>query len=180
MYDVVIIGGGIVGLATALQLKEQRPNLRLVLLEKESALAIHQTGHNSGVIHSGLYYKPGSLKATNCIEGYKMLIDFAEKEGVKYDLCGKIVVATKKNQLPILDSLFERGAQNGLMGFKKLDQVGLKEHEPHVRGLAGLSSHKIGSRPLLESIIFHAGSMKRDRSKPISAKKGSCAIHSQG
>ena len=137
MYDVVVIGGGIVGLATALQLKEKRPNLRLVLLEKENAVAIHQTGHNSGVIHSGLYYKPGSLKATNCIEGYKMLLDFAEKEGVKYDLCGKIVVATKKNQIPILDGLFERGAENGLMGFKKLSAEGLKEHEPHVRGVAG-------------------------------------------
>ncbi|TAH15711.1 MAG: L-2-hydroxyglutarate oxidase [Runella slithyformis] len=137
MYDVVIIGGGIVGLATALKLKEQRPSLRLVLLEKESQLAAHQTGHNSGVIHSGLYYKPGSLKATNCIEGYKMLIDFANQEGIKYDLCGKVVVATKKDQLPILNDLFERGAQNGLTGFQKLDQSGLKEREPHVRGVAG-------------------------------------------
>jgi (S)-2-hydroxyglutarate dehydrogenase len=137
MYDVVIIGGGIVGLATALKIKEQRPHLRVVLLEKESTVAVHQTGHNSGVIHSGLYYKPGSLKAINCIEGYKMLVDFAEKEGIKYELCGKIVVATQKDQLPILDGLFERGAQNGLHGFKKLDAAGLKEYEPHVQGLAG-------------------------------------------
>ena len=137
MYDVVIIGGGIVGLATALKIKEQRPQLRLVLLEKEAAVALHQTGHNSGVIHSGLYYKPGSLKAKNCLEGYQMLLDFAQQEGIKYDLCGKIVVATQKEQLPILDDLFERGAQNGLKGFKKLDAAGLREHEPHVAGLAG-------------------------------------------
>jgi len=87
MYDITIIGGGIVGLATALRIKEQKPSLKVLLLEKENEVAKHQTGHNSGVIHSGLYYKPGSLKATNCIRGYRMLIDFCDKEGVAYDLC---------------------------------------------------------------------------------------------
>lgn len=137
IYDIIVVGGGIVGLATALKIKEKNPNIRLLLLEKEKEVALHQTGHNSGVIHSGLYYKPGSLKATNCISGYKMLIDFAQKEGINYDLCGKIVVATRPEQIPILEDLYERGVQNGLTGFKMLDKEGLKEHEPHVNGIKG-------------------------------------------
>ena len=100
MYDVIVIGGGIVGLATVLRLKEQKPSIKILLLEKENAVAKHQTGHNSGVIHSGLYYKPGSLKATNCIRGYDMLLEFCTKEDVPYDLCGKIVVATNTDQIP--------------------------------------------------------------------------------
>ena len=137
IYDVVVIGGGIVGLATALKLKEQSPRLKLLVIDKEREVAAHQTGHNSGVIHSGLYYKPGSLKATNCIRGYKMLVDFAEKEGIPYDLCGKIVVATRPEQVPILEGLYERGAQNGLTGFKMLDLAGMREYEPHVQGIKG-------------------------------------------
>ena len=138
MIDVVVIGGGIVGLATALQLKQQRPALKVVLLEKESAVAQHQTGHNSGVIHSGLYYKPGSLKATNCIQGYRMLIDFCDAEGIPYDLCGKIVVATKQEELPQLETLYQRGLQNGLGGLRKLTVSEMREIEPHVNGVAGM------------------------------------------
>jgi L-2-hydroxyglutarate oxidase len=137
MYDIIVIGGGIVGLATALKIKEQKPQLNLLLLEKENQLAEHQTGHNSGVIHSGLYYKPNSLKAINCINGYKMLIDFCEKQEIKYDLCGKLVVATRPEQISILDGLFERGKQNGLDGFKMLNPEQMKEYEPHVAGLKG-------------------------------------------
>ncbi len=137
IYDVTVIGGGIVGLATALRIKEQNPSLKLLIIEKEDVVAKHQTGHNSGVIHSGLYYKPGSLKATNCIKGYDMLLDFCEKEEIKYDLCGKIVVATKPEQISILDGLFERGMQNGLNGFKMLNAEQIKEYEPHVKGLKG-------------------------------------------
>lgn len=137
IYDVTVIGGGIVGLATALRIKEQNPSLKLLIIEKEDVVAKHQTGHNSGVIHSGLYYKPGSLKATNCIRGYQMLLDFCEKEEIKYDLCGKIVVATRPEQISILDGLFERGKQNGLDGFKMLSAEQLKEYEPHVKGLKG-------------------------------------------
>jgi L-2-hydroxyglutarate oxidase len=138
MTDVVIIGGGIVGLATALQLKQQRPALSVVLLEKEFAVAQHQTGHNSGVIHSGLYYKPGSLKATNCIEGYKMLLAFCEAEAIPYDLCGKIVVATKQEEIPQLETLYQRGLQNGLGGLKKLSVAEMRDIEPHVSGVAGM------------------------------------------
>jgi (S)-2-hydroxyglutarate dehydrogenase len=138
MYDIVIVGGGIVGLATALRLKEQRPSLKLLILEKEDQVAEHQTGHNSGVIHSGLYYKPGSLKATNCIRGYRMLLDFCDKEGIPYDLCGKIVVATKLEELPILDGLYERGLQNGLTDIRKISAGEVREIEPYVSSLEGI------------------------------------------
>ena len=138
MTDVIIIGGGIVGLATALQLKQQRLGLSVVLIEKEPAVARHQTGHNSGVIHSGLYYKPGSLKATNCIRGYRMLLDFCDAENIPYDLCGKIVVATKPEEVSQLDMLHERGQQNGLGGLRMMSLSELREIEPHVNGVAGM------------------------------------------
>ena len=138
MYDVIIIGGGIVGLATALRLTEQKPSLKVIVLEKEDDVARHQTGHNSGVIHSGLYYKPGSLKAQNCIRGYQMLLDFCNREEIKYDLCGKIVVATRKEQVPILHGLFERGLQNGLTENRKIGFEEMRELEPNVAGLEGI------------------------------------------
>lgn len=137
-YDVVVIGGGIVGLATALQLKKSKPSLRLVLIEKESEVAKHQTGNNSGVIHSGLYYKPGSLKATNCIKGYHLLIEFCQANDIPFELCGKIVVATEEHERPLLQNLFVRGQQNGLQNLKKLSAAELKEYEPHVAGLEGI------------------------------------------
>lgn len=137
-YDVIVIGGGIVGLATALQLINSHPQIKLLLLEKEDQLAKHQTGHNSGVIHSGIYYKPGSLKARNCIEGYGMLIDFCRMNGIKFELCGKIIVATTPEELPLLENLFTRGNQNGLSGLRKIGKEELKEFEPHVNGLAGI------------------------------------------
>ena len=161
MQDVVVIGGGIVGLATALKIKQQRPSLKVTVLEKENEVAKHQTGHNSGVIHSGLYYKPGSLKATNCIKGYKMLIDFANEEGIKYDLCGKIVVATKKNQIPILNSLYERGAENGLLGFKKLNLEQMREIEPHVTGVAGFFVPQTGIIDYKEVCVKYAEKLQQ-------------------
>lgn len=137
-HDIVVVGGGIVGLATALQLKTSNSTLRVLLLEKEDRVAAHQTGNNSGVIHSGLYYKPGSLKATNCIRGYHLLIDFCKQHGVPFDLCGKIVVATSAEEIPLLNNLFERGKQNGLQNMRKLSAGELKEYEPHVAGLEGI------------------------------------------
>lgn len=136
--DITIIGGGIVGLATALQIQKANPNLKIIVLEKESSLARHQTGNNSGVIHSGLYYKPGSLKATNCIRGYNLLLDFCRSNEIPFDLCGKIVVATEQHELPLLENLYKRGQQNGLTNLKKLQAQELKEYEPHVAGLAGI------------------------------------------
>jgi len=137
-YDITIIGGGIVGLATALKLKELNPNLNIALLEKESSLSQHQTGNNSGVIHSGIYYKPGSLKALNCIKGYKMLLDLCDKESIKYEICGKLIVATSKKELPGLHDLFERAQLNGLKKVKKLQGEHIKEYEPNVAGIEAL------------------------------------------
>ncbi len=138
VYDITIIGGGIVGLATALQLKTINPHLSILLLEKENELAKHQTGNNSGVIHSGLYYKPGSLKATNCIHGYHLLIDFCRQHEIAFDLCGKIVIASDEKELPLLETLFTRGQQNGLQNLKKLAKEELLDYEPHVAGIAGI------------------------------------------
>lgn len=143
-YDVIIIGGGAVGLATALQLTNQNPSLKVILLEKESVVANHQTGNNSNVIHSGVYYKPGSLKATNCIRGYTLLIDFCKRHNVPYNLCGKVIVATDETELPFLNTILERGLQNGLQNLKKLTQTELKEYEPHVAGIAGVHVPQTG------------------------------------
>jgi (S)-2-hydroxyglutarate dehydrogenase len=137
-YDVIIIGGGIVGLATAYRIKEARPEFKVALLEKEAGLAKHQTGNNSGVIHSGIYYKPGSLKAQNCINGYKQLLDFCNQEGIPYELCGKIIVATHNEEIPRLDNLYQRGLQNGLLEIKKINETELKQYEPYVNGIAGI------------------------------------------
>ncbi len=136
-HDVIIVGGGIVGLATAYKLLLSDPLLKLLVIEKEKEVAQHQTGNNSGVIHSGLYYKPGSLKAINCIHGYQLLIDFCREQEVPFDLCGKVVVATEEKELPLLHNLFARGEQNGLRGFVMLKAEQLREIEPHVNGIAG-------------------------------------------
>src|SRR5579864_6818089 len=118
--DAVVIGGGIVGLATSLALLERRPGRSLVVLQKESKLAAHQTGHNSGVIHAGLYYKPGSLKATTCTRGRGMLERFCEHHGVRFERCGKVVVATTDDEVPRLDELERRGRANGLRGIRRI------------------------------------------------------------
>lgn len=138
MQDVVVIGGGIVGLATALNILNKKPGTKLLLLEKEKELSAHQTGNNSGVIHSGIYYKPGSLKATNCRKGYRELLDFCDKEDIKYELCGKVIVATDESQLSALDTLYDRGIQNGLSGLKKISKEELHEIEPYVKGIKGI------------------------------------------
>ena len=138
MYDIIVIGGGIVGLATALQIQKQQPKLKILILEKEKQLAAHQTGHNSGVIHSGIYYKPGSLKARNCINGYQQLLQFCQEEEIPFELCGKIIVATSKEELQPLENIFQRGVENGLKNLKKLEKEELPEYEPHVNGIAGL------------------------------------------
>lgn len=135
--DVLIIGGGIVGLATALALTESR-EFSVMVIEAESEVARHQTGHNSGVIHSGLYYKPGSEKARNCAAGRELMYAFCQEHGIPHDRCGKIVVATEPGELAALDELERRGKANGLTGIVRLDAAGLRDYEPHVAGIAGL------------------------------------------
>jgi L-2-hydroxyglutarate oxidase len=142
-YDVAIIGGGIVGLATAMALTKQF-KLSLVVLEAENQLAAHQTGHNSGVIHSGLYYKPGSLKAKNCVEGREAMYRFCADHGIAHDNCGKLVVATLPEELQALDKLEERGVANKLAGIRRLKAEEIKEYEPHATGLAGLHVPQTG------------------------------------
>ena len=137
-YDIAIIGGGIVGAATFYKLQHKNPNKRIVLIEKEMKLAGHQTGNNSGVIHSGLYYKPGSLKAKNCIKGRHELVAFAKKYDIPHDVCGKIVVATHENELDNLEKIYQIGLQNKIEGLKKISSKEIKEFEPHVDGIAGL------------------------------------------
>ncbi len=137
-FDVVVVGAGIVGLATAYKILEKEPSLKLLLLEKEPGVSKHQTGNNSGVIHSGIYYKPGSLKATNCIRGYKMLLDFCDENNIAYDICGKVIVATDESEVPAMMTLYDRGIENGLEGLKILTEEELKEKEPYITGVKGV------------------------------------------
>src|SRR3989440_2760504 len=137
MHDCAIIGGGIVGLATAMTLLRQQPGLRLLLLEKEDALALHQTGRNSGVIHSGIYYKPGSFKAKFAREGSRTMVEFCQQHGIDHDICGKVIVATEQHELPLLEKLFQRGIENGL-NVSKLSADQVKAIEPHVHAIAGI------------------------------------------
>jgi len=143
-FDVVIIGGGIVGLSAALKTKEVNPSLKICVIEKENEPAMHQTGNNSGVIHSGIYYKPGSLKAENCSRGYKYLLDFCRKHDIEYELPGKVIVATSKAELKGLEDLYIRGIANGLTGIKKLNASELREIEPHISGISGIHVPQTG------------------------------------
>lgn len=137
MYDFAIAGGGIVGLATAIALGQKYPKARIVVLEKETSLAYHQTGHNSGVIHSGIYYKPGSFKAQFSRAGSRSIVEFCQQHGIAYEVCGKVIVATEEKELPLLESLYKRGLENGL-NVRKLSAQAVKEIEPHVSCLAGI------------------------------------------
>lgn len=136
-FDIIVIGGGIIGTSVALSLQNNQ-KLSILLIEAENQLAKHQTGNNSGVIHSGLYYKPGSLKAKNCTEGRELLYEFCEVHAITFNRCGKIVVATNESELTALDELYNRGIANGLTGIKKLSAEAIKEYEPYATGTAGL------------------------------------------
>jgi len=137
-FDVIIIGGGIVGAATMFKLQERHPDLNILLIEKEKALADHQTGHNSGVIHSGLYYTPGSLKARNCVKGRKEIVAFASKYGVKHDVCGKVIVATHESELANMEKVFSNGVKNEIEGIEKISAEQIKDIEPYCEGIAGI------------------------------------------
>lgn len=137
-FDLIVIGGGIVGLATAYTAAQRFPGLRILVLEKEQQPGTHQTGHNSGVIHSGIYYKPGSLKAQNCVRGRSMLLDFAREHDIPHEVCGKIIVATHEGELPALERIYERGRENEVEGLALLDNRDIQQVEPHCRGVRAI------------------------------------------
>ena len=141
--DVAVIGGGIVGLATAYQLNKRLPDCRVTVLEKEADVGQHQTGHNSGVLHSGIYYKPGSLKAINCREGKKLMEAFCRDEGIAYDICGKVIVAIGESDLPALERIFERGQANGVV-CEMIGPERLAELEPHAAGIKAIHVPEAG------------------------------------
>lgn len=174
-YDFIFIGGGIVGTASALKLLQKR-NVKLLLLEAEDSLAKHQTGNNSGVIHSGLYYKPGSLKAQNCTRGREMLYEFCQEHSIPYERCGKIVVATDESELPRLKILEERGLANGLVGIKRLRKDEIKEYEPYAAGIealfvpqTGIVDYKTVTNKYARLIMKNGGEIKLN-SKAVSIK----------
>ncbi len=137
-YDIIIVGGGIVGAATMYKLQEKYPSLRILLIEKEGELAAHQTGHNSGVIHSGIYYKPGSGKARNCVEGRRELVRFARKNGIPHEVCGKLIVAGDASEFPSLERIRDRGFANDIEGMEEIGAEGIREKEPECSGIRGI------------------------------------------
>jgi L-2-hydroxyglutarate oxidase len=159
--DAVVVGGGVVGLATALGLLAARPGTSLVVIEKEAKLAAHQTGHNSGVIHAGLYYKPGSLKAKACARGRVLLEQFCEQHGVPFERCGKVVIAINDAEVPRLDELERRGRANGLTGVRRITVDELREREPHAAGVAALLVAETGIVDYAEVVRAYAAELVR-------------------
>lgn len=143
-FDVAIVGAGIVGLATAYQLMQAKPGLRLCIIDKENSVAAHQSGNNSGVIHSGIYYKPGSSKAENCRRGYQYMLDFCRIHEVPFDICGKVIAATEAKETPQLEKIFKRGQENGLEGLKRISPEEVAEIEPYVRSVAAIQVPQAG------------------------------------
>jgi L-2-hydroxyglutarate oxidase len=167
-FDILVIGGGIIGTATALSL-QNNSKLKILLIEAEKELAHHQTGNNSGVIHSGLYYKPGSLKAKNCSEGRELLYDFCEKHSIPFQRCGKVVIACNESELNALNELYKRGIANGLIGIKKLGSEEIKNYEPHSKGIAGIFVPQTGivdyskvTNKYAQIYLDNGGSIKTD------------------
>jgi L-2-hydroxyglutarate oxidase len=170
--DAVVVGGGIVGLATALALLDARPGAKVVVLEKEPGVAAHQTGRNSGVIHAGLYYKPGSLKARLCARGRSLLERFCEAHGVPFERCGKLVVATSAEEIPRLDELESRGKANGLTGITRIGPEALRAYEPNAAGVAALHVAETGIVDYREVARAYAGELERRGAEVVT---GACA-----
>ena len=187
MDDVIIIGGGIVGLATAYKLLEQKPELKLRILEKEKSIGLHQSGHNSGVIHSGIYYKPGSVKAKNCRRGVEELLLFCDKFNVQYDLCGKVIVAVNLEEVNRLDALYKRGLENGISNIRIVDSQELKDLEPHATGIkaihvpsTGIINYTSVVDELAKQIIKRGGEIKTKATvKGFVRKAGECIVNTQ-
>ncbi|HJO60250.1 MAG: L-2-hydroxyglutarate oxidase [SAR202 cluster bacterium] len=161
-YDVVVVGGGIIGLATSMKLTQDFPNLKVAVLEKEKEVAQHQTGHNSGVIHAGIYYAPGSQKANFCSTGGKLLRDFCNEYGIPYDMCGKLIVATDDSEIPQLEELFKRGTENGAEGLRMVDQEEIKEIEPYSAGVKAILSPNTGIIDYFEVSQAYATRMREN------------------
>ncbi len=143
-YDIAIVGAGLVGLATARELLIRQPRLRVVVLEKEPALARQQSGHNSGVIHSGIYYTPGSLKAKTCVAGHRAMLEFCHDHGIPFDICGKVIVALNESEIPRLENLYRRGIANGVQDLELIGQERLHELEPYATGIKAIYSPQTG------------------------------------
>jgi 2-hydroxyglutarate dehydrogenase len=142
--DIAVVGGGIIGLAVARELIRRDPRASVCVLERESEIGTHQTGHNSGVIHAGLYYQPGSLKARLCVDGARELYEYCEQRGIAHERCGKVIIATDASELSRLEELERRGRANGVEGLRRIDAAGIEELEPHARGIAALHSSQTG------------------------------------
>ena len=138
LMRVVVVGGGIVGLATAFRLQQRIPAAQVTILEKEREVALHQSSHNSGVLHCGLYYKPGSRRARLAVRGIRQMVEFCQMHGIQHEVCGKVVVAASEDEVPRLHALFERGCQNGLAGLRMLSREELREIEPHAGGVQAI------------------------------------------
>ena len=187
MDDVIVIGGGIVGLATAYKLLEQKPGLKLRILEKEKSIGLHQSGHNSGVIHSGIYYKPGSMKAKNCRRGVRELLLFCDKFNVQYDLCGKVIVAVNSEEVNRLNALYKRGLENGISDVRIIDSQGLKDLEPHATGIKAIHVPSMGIinytsvvKELAKQIIKRGGKIKTKATvKGFVRKASECIVNTQ-
>jgi L-2-hydroxyglutarate oxidase len=161
MFDICIIGGGIVGLATAYQLSKKHPKLKLAVLEKETSLAKHQTGHNSGVLHTGIYYKPGSLKAINCRNGKQAMEQFCQEQGIDHELCGKIIVALNDEEIPRMQNIFQRGQENGV-NCKIISREEMLEIEPHVAGVQAIHVPECGIVNY-KQVCLHLGEIIQER-----------------
>jgi L-2-hydroxyglutarate oxidase LhgO len=177
--DLTIVGGGIVGLGTALALTEAHPRLQVTVLDKEPRLAGHQTGHNSGVIHSGIYYKPGSLKARLCVDGARRMKQFCDTHGIKWEGCGKVIVATDDKELPRLQTIYERGQANGLAGLKMLSAEEVREHEPNCRALRAIHVPETGIVDYVE-VVAKMAELLAQRGARILTSAAVTAIRRQG
>jgi L-2-hydroxyglutarate oxidase len=177
--DLAIIGGGIVGLGTAMALTEAHPQLRVTLLDKEPQLGSHQTGHNSGVIHSGIYYKPGSLKARLCVDGARRMKQFCDTHGIKWEGCGKVIVATDEKELPRLSTIFERGQANGLSGLKMLSAEEVREYEPNCRAVRAIHVPETGIVDYRQ-VVAKMAEVLQQRGARIVTGAGVTAIRRQG
>ena len=178
-YDIAVIGGGIIGLATAMRLTQEHPDQKIVVIEKESVVAQHQTGHNSGVIHAGIYYAPGSQKANFCSTGGRLLREFCDEHGVEYEMCGKIIVAVNQSEVPGLEELYRRGSANGAEGLELIGPEELREHEPHVAGVRAIWSPNTGIIDFTKVSEAYSIEMRENGGDLVLGRRGPLHIQEQ-